>query len=781
MLIVQFAVFAGAMSFAILAAFWLIKERTKAAEQNQSLALSHADLKARRERDSALLNAPDQRVVLWSSKETAPEVLGFLPVAAGAPAKSKNFLAFGTWLAPESAALFDESVNRLRDNAESFDLTINTRLGAVIEAQGRTSGAHAFVRFIPLTGERAALANLEMEHTKLLQTFDTVQALFEAVSMPIWLRDGTGQLIWANKAYAGAVDAKDGIDAVSKGTSLFDKNERDAITATHRDDPVYRSRIPAIVSGDRKMLEVVDVAMAHGSAGIATDMNEIEQAHSRLRKTIESHARTLDQLATAVAIFDSSKHLRFFNSTFQQLWGVDPGFLHGEPDHSTFLNTLRKERKLPEQPDWKKWKDELFEVYQAVEPQEFWWYLPDGRTLRVIANPHPHDGVTWIFENVTDQIELESRYNSLIRIQGETLDHLSEAVAVFGPDGKLRLSNPAFQALWELKDLQLEESAHISEIVSHCAENVDNADVWDDLQTAITGLKDERGALKGRMEGNGEQFIDYALTPLPAGQSMLTLIDVSASVNVEKALVERNAALEQADDLKNAFIEHVSYELRSPLTNIIGFSELLGSPDFGRLNTKQKEYLDHINTSSSSLLAIVNNILDLATVDAGIMELELSEIEVASVVAAARDGVINRMREHNITLNTALDDSAGCFIGDENRLRQVLFNLLSNAVDYSPNGSEIALSCRGNDREIIFSVHDRGIGMPKEIRESVFNRFESHPSSRGRGGAGLGLAIVKSFVELHGGVTSLESKKGEGTVVTCRLPRNPELASLAAE
>ncbi len=779
--VVQFAVFAGAMSFAILSAFWMIRERAKTTNQNKILMLAHADIKARHERNLALLDAPDQRIALWSGAENVPEIMGTLPLSTGAPVKDTDFVAFGAWMDADSAQQFDRAVQNLRANAESFDLTISTQRGSVIEALGRTTGIYAFVRFIPLAGERAALANLEAEYTNLLQTFDTVQSLFEAIKMPVWLRDRNGRLVWVNSAYAFAVDAKNGVDAVEKNICLLDTNERDAVQLAHQKNEVFSARVPAVVAGDRRVLDVVDVALRHGSAGIATDMNEIEHAQSRLRKTIESHARTLDQLATAVAIFDSSKHLQFYNAAFQNLWNLDPAFLDAHPDHNTVLINLRTARMLPEQQDWQKWKDDLFDVYQGRDPCEHWWYLPDGRTIRVIANPHAHDGVTWVFENVTEELDLKSRYNALIQVQGETLDHLSEAVAVFAPDGTLRLSNPTFQTMWELSDNDLGENAHISTITRLCASRIEVPQSWENLQITITGLADERGSIAGRMKLNSGRSVDYALMPLPNGQSMVTFVDVSASVEVENVLVNRNTALEQADNLKNAFIEHVSYELRSPLTNIIGFAELLGSREFGALNTKQSEYLDHINSSSSSLLSIVNNILDLATVDAGIMELDLTRVSISGIIQAANDGIKDRMQERGITLDIKIQTADDVFVGDENRIRQVLFNLLSNAMTYSPDGSRILLTCMDEPDNVVFTVSDTGNGISEDDLETVFNRFESHPSLQRRGGAGLGLAIVKSFVELHGGTTELTSTKGKGTTVICKFPRKPILLSEAAE
>ncbi len=268
----------------------------------------------------------------------------------------------------------------------------------------------------------------------------------------------------------------------------------------------------------------------------------------------------------------------------------------------------------------------MMESYQSLEARESWWHLPDGRTLRVIANPHPQGGVTYIYENVTEQLDLESRYNALTRVQGETLDNLSEAVAVFGSDGRLRLWNPAFGRIWGLEEDQLSELPHVKEVVSACTLNETERDAWEQLAGNVTGLLDNRTQKVSRLERHNGDVVDYATVPLPDGGTLVTFVDVTDSVNVERALLEKNEALEQADQIKNAFIQHVSYELRSPLTNIIGFAQLLADPKFGELSDKQSEYADYIQSSSSALLAIINDILDLATLDAGIMELDLGKL-----------------------------------------------------------------------------------------------------------------------------------------------------------
>lgn len=214
---------------------------------------------------------------------------------------------------------------------------------------------------------------------------------------------------------------------------------------------------------------MTDVSAETGSIGLGVDLTEVQAVREELNRTLKSHAETLDQLSTAVAIFDPEMKLQFFNQAFAKLWSLDTAWLESQPSNTLILDRLRSEGKLPEQPEWRKWKDSVLSAYRAVEPQEHMWHLPDTRTMRVVANPHPQGGVTWFFENMTEKFELEGRYNTLIKVQGETLDHLAEAVAVFGSDGRIRLSNPSFADLWALPMPLIVEGTHISSIAKICS------------------------------------------------------------------------------------------------------------------------------------------------------------------------------------------------------------------------------------------------------------------------------------------------------------------------
>jgi signal transduction histidine kinase len=210
--------------------------------------------------------------------------------------------------------------------------------------------------------------------------------------------------------------------------------------------------------------------------------------------------------------------------------------------------------------------------------------------------------------------------------------------------------------------------------------------------------------------------------------------------------------------------------MRSPLTNIIGFAHFLGDPAFGPLSEKQREYLGYMTASTNALLALINDILDLATIDAGAMTLNLGMVDIRSAMDSAAEGIQDRLVNGDLTLRIQAPSEIGGFEADERRLRQVLFNLLSNAAGFSPHGGVIVLSAERRPDAVVFTVTDNGPGIPNDVQDKVFDWFETHSLGSDHRGSGLGLSLVRSFVELHGGSVTLTSAIGRGTTVTCTFP-----------
>ena len=779
--VVNFAMVIGAISAAMISAIWLIRERGKIDNENVGLRAALADTNAKLSRYQALIVDRDRQIVVWDGVGMPAEVLGNLSPETGAPQKPSEFLAFGRWLEPRSAAGLDEAVDTLRTQAAHFDLILETVRGHVIEAQGRVSGGRAFVRFVALSNVRAELATLKSERDRLLASLDTFQALLDVIDMPVWLRGVDSQLLWVNNAYVDAVEGSDRQEVIDRSLELLGTAARERVRASVTPERPFIDKLSTVIHGHRRFLEVADVRTQVGNAGLALDISIAEELREELKRTLRSHAETLDHLATPVAIFDRDQRLQFHNQAFQQLWELDTPFLASRPDNGEFLERLRVDGKLPEPHSWRDWKEQVLSVYRAVETTPHLWHLPDGQTLNVFANAHPQGGVTWVFENLTEKVDLQTKYNTLLQVQGETIDQLAEGVAVFGPDGKIRLSNPSFRALWGLNEQEVTPGTHIRKIAQTCEPSYHGPEGWKFFAGEITGFEEERRSREGRIELATGLILDYAMVPLPNGQTMIAFVNVTDSVGAERMLTEKNEALRKADVLKNEFVQHVSYELRTPLTNIIGFTDLLKTPGTGDLNERQAEYLDHISTSSSVLLTIVNDILDLATVDAGIMRLDAATVDIARLFAEAADQISDRLKENSLRLEIDTTHAPAEMVGDYQRLKQILFKLLMNAANFAPDGSVVRLGCSQDDGSIVFSVSDSGPGIPEEARKDVFARFETHGQGGRRRGAGLGLSIVQSFVGLHHGTVSIEGGEAEGATIVCRFPTDRPLARQAAQ
>jgi len=761
--------FAGLLCFAVLATIVLIRTRRSVGPRDDVIALQ-----AEIDRYKALLLLEPQLLVAWPAAGDRPEILGDSTIVASAPSPSaapERVLAFGSWLEPAAAQRIEQAVATLRNEGRAFVMTLTTTAGRPIEAEGRAVGGRAVLRLRDVGGIERELIDLAARHDKLNADVEILKALLESLPAPAWARDAERRLIFANSAYARAVEAVDPADAVVRELELLDRAGRDELAQSRASGETFTKRLPAIVAGERRIFDVMEAPSGAGSAGIAIDRTEAETMRTELRRMIEAHRRVLDQLATGVAIFNADRKLIFYNTAFRALFDLNPGLLDQTPTDTAVLDTLRSARKLPEEQDFRQWKQQLYEAYRAIEPKEHMWHLPDGRTLRVVTTPNPEGGVTYLYDDVTERLDMHRRYDALIKVQSETLDYLGEAVAVFGSDGRVRLHNPAFQRMWKLTPEALDAHPHIEAVTAWSQALHDENSVWRMLRGAVTAI-DGREPIGARIERRDGMTIDLATMPLPDGATLVTFKDISDTVNVERALRERNEALVAADEIKIEFVHHVSYELRSPLTNIIGFANLLGDPIFGPLTDKQHEYLGYITTSTNALLAIINNILDLATIDAGAMNLNLSEVDIRASMDAAAEGILDRLVKSRITLDIQTSSGIGSFSADERRLRQVLFNLLSNAVGFSPDGETVTLSAERRGDVVVFAVTDRGPGIEPERQDKVFEMFETDSQGSQHRGTGLGLSLVRSFVELHGGTVTIESSAGHGTTVMCEFPAN---------
>jgi signal transduction histidine kinase len=721
----------------------------------------------------AIIRAEPQVLIFWEQGQAVRIVAHTLTGVPGLPENNTEILRFGHWLEAKGAMSLKASLDQLFASGRAFNLILKTLAGGTVEAEGRAAGGRAVLRLKDIAGYKLELSTIGEQHATLARDIRSSRALLNTLPMPVWLRAADGRINWVNAAYVSAVDAQSEAEVVDRQIELLESRQRKSVAKSMAQGESYRARVHLVAGGERRPHDIVVLPVDGVMAGAAIDVTALENVQGELERQIAAYDRTLHRVETAVAIFNRDQQLVFFNDAYRTLWQLDSDWLRTKPTDSAILDRLREQGKLPPVVNYRDWKTRVLACYQTGAELEDGWHLTDGRILHVMAEQRPDGGVTYLFADETERISLESRYNAFIDVQRETLDSLTEGVAVFGTDGRLKLYNVAFSNIWKIAPRRLAEFPHIDEVIGLTSQLHSDPGTWSRVGRAVTAFLDERETFEGQMTRTDLSVVDYALMPLPDGATLLTFADVTNAHRAERALVERNEALIAADRLKTQFIGHISYELRTPLTNIIGFSELLASPYMGDLNEKQREYVADIMTSSKTLLAIIDDILDLATIDAGSLELRLTPVGVRTVIDSAILGIRERAIRSRLTIEIAVADDVTEFMADEARMRQVLYNLLSNAVGFSKAGDTVQLTCWRDHGDVIFSVQDSGVGIPKDQIDRVFQRFESRSQGSKHRGAGLGLSIVKSLIELHGGAIDIKSEESRGTLVTVRLPERP--------
>lgn len=721
----------------------------------------------------AIIRAEPQVLIFWEQGQAVRIVSHTLTGIAGLPEHHTEILRFGQWLEASSAQALKSALEKLFVNGRSFSIILKTTLGGVIEGEGGTAGGRAVLRLKDVAGYKQEIARIGEKHAAFARDIRSSRALLNTLPMPVWLRAPDGRLIWVNTAYVNAVDAKSELEVLERQIELLETRQRKAVAKSIAAGQRYKARVHLVAGGERKPHDIVVLPVDSMTAGAAIDVTDIETAQGELERQMQAYDRTLDRVETAVAIFNREQQLVFFNAAFINLWSLDTDWLATRPSDGAILDRLREIGVLQPVVSHRDWKAQVLACYRTGESLEDTWHLTDGRIVHVMAEQRPDGGVTYLFADETERIALESRYNGLIDVQRETIDSLKEGVVVFGTDGRLKLFNKAFCEIWRMPSGKLGEMPHIGEVIAAAQTLHPDNDTWLRIGRSVTAFLDEREDFTGQMTRTDGVVIDFALMPLSDGATLLTFANVTDAKRAEQALVERNEALVAADRLKTNFIGHISRELRTPLTSMIGFAEMLASPMFGDLNDKQREYLTDIMSSSKTLRSIIDDILDLATIDAGTLQLKLAPVGARALIDAAILGIRERAIRSRLTIDIAVADDVTEFMADEARMRQILYNLMSNAVGFSKLNSTVRLRNWREDGYIIFSVEDEGIGIPKDQIPGVFQRFESHSRGSDHRGAGIGLSIVKSLVELHGGSIDFSSEEGYGTRVTVRIPERP--------
>lgn len=675
-------------------------------------------------------------------------------------------------LSEESQTLFTHQIHKCAENQTCTPLVLKTK-------------SQMFIECTPLIGGKSPVmfvmrdVSPHYRHTQMVENDNETlkvdvrrySMLLNTTSELIWVRDKTLAIVYGNLAYFRVVDEQGGSPKMVV-PELHTNGRRMAEKAKETNQP-QRERRHIVVEGARKLFQISELPMPDGGViGFARDITELEETQQEIERHMSAQSVFLESSTSAMAIFGRDMRLRSYNNAYSTLWRLDESFLDSQPSFGEVLEVLREKRKLPEQANFRAFKEQRIRLFtDLLEPNEEFYYLPDGKTLRVVAIPHGEGGLMFAYEDVTDRLALERSYNTLIAVQSETLDNLHEGIIVFGENGRLRLFNPVFAHLWQVEENLLQDEIHIADVLE-LSRHLFRTDDWPLYKQEFIGRVQSRTLYATRLERADGSVLNTSVVPLPDGGTLLTFNDITDSTLVERSLREKNEALQAADRLKTEFLANVSYELRSPLTSISGFSEMLRQDYFGELTARQREYIEGIHESSQHLMHLINDILDLASIEAGYMTLDIRDVAIEPMLRSVLALLNERMKRFSIHAELVCPPDIGRMLADETRLRQVMFHLLSNAVKYSHNDGKVTIGASREEGRIKLFVTDEGPGIEESEQQAVFDKFHrSGNRASSTSGTGLGLSMVKSFIELHGGYVELDSVLGRGTTVSCYLPQ----------
>jgi signal transduction histidine kinase len=580
----------------------------------------------------------------------------------------------------------------------------------------------------------------------------------DSLPLIMWVADKDNKLIAINKTYAKILNIKDKRYIIKNNIQIIQKNELSAITTE-------KIRLKTVVNGSRYIYEVTKFIRYNKNCYIAIDVTNREDQFEILNKQVLAHQHLLDKITTAVAIFSQEKKINFYNEAYVKLWRINEEWLQSNPSDIEILDYLRNKNQIPDQIDYKKWRSDYLKIYEFDTNSEEWWHTPDGKSIRLLKQPNPIGGVTYLYEDLTEKLNLQSDYNTLYTIQKQTIENLYEGIALFGTDGKLKLYNPSFAKLWNLEINYLDEGPHIESIINILEENGVNKDLWSNIYNNIISSENDRVAITGEIKVKNDKTINYRSVILPDSAVLYSFNDITDKTKVEDALREKNKALIDAGNIKNTFMGHISYELRAPLTNIIGFSEILSNQNFGKINKKQADYLNDIQISSKELHSLIDDILDLTAIDSGGLKLNYENIKIQESLDIIKSDIHSTLGFNNIKIIFDIDNPIQEIEMDKYCFQKIIRNLLTTTINSSPPNNKIELKIYKKNNHIEIVTYDQWQGIA-----TIINPISTKTDNNEFTATGIGLSIIKRFVEIHNGEISIINNNNNDFGVRIRLP-----------
>ena len=538
--------------------------------------------------------------------------------------------------------------------------------------------------------------SLRLECKMLTSSVTNYKKAFDHLPIPIWIRQDH-ELLYVNPKCANMFYDSSKLSSPSNAPQIF---VRDLRCLTDKNT----LPIPLIDEGKRQFYSFHE---AHSSknqgraitVGFGHDETKTIEKEKEVKYQASAYTKVLETLSAGVSIYDHNQRLIYFNQAYQHMFDFEPDWLIKTPTLGDVLDNLRSRRLLPEQAEYSLYKQEQIRMLKTLMHEfENLNHLPDGRIIREILAPHPLGGCFYIFEDVTDRINLEQKHNTQLAVQKATLDNLFEGIAVFGPDHRLQFTNRAFFDLWHIDKDRLTPGQHLSDVAEMARKYLENQNDWKRYKNRVMQIVTDRIPKHRLIRRNDNSTLEFSYIPLPDGSHMMSYRDITDRIELKTAYEERIKAQKESEQLKSEFISNMSFEMRSPLSTIIGYTDLLLNSVSSQhtLSAEQLSYCRDIHVSSTQLLNLVNNILDLAMIESGHIKLNKTSQNFWDLFKDTIDRYNQQIDPELSPISITFPESVAMIKADKKYLSKALETLLINTSSFYNEGKPVSLDLEEN-------------------------------------------------------------------------------------
>lgn len=505
------AIVASSVILGIICSIWAVVTHIRSTGFRQSmraaLSRAQADIRFR----EAMITA-------------CPEAIAILGSDIGAPLSYRGGAGLlQSCLDGPDAATLAAKLEILLASGTAFTLSVRTASLPAVTVRGCAVGSRAAVFF-------------RVDKTAAEPEADFCAAL-EALPQPAWIRNKHLVLTWANRAFLAATGSPTLRDAQLSNAAL-DASERDLARAASEGADVVGARRYAVIEGERRALAIDMRRLPDKSvAGFAVDTTELAKSQARLQLSADAFGAVLNTLETAVAIFGADQRLVTYNTAYVRMWHLPESWLDAHPTLGDVLDRLRELRFVPEQRNFAAWKQEhMLQFVEADQHVMETWHLPSGMSVDVRSQPYMLGGAVYLFRDISERLRNEASHQLLLQSHRAVLNTMVDATALFGPDGRLKIHNDAFAALWRLQDAELAGEPHLTRVADLCASRIGRDGIWSMISAGVNAAEPERLGEWGQLARADGKSMTLGLTRLPDGATLVTFTDVTDLRNFESLL-----------------------------------------------------------------------------------------------------------------------------------------------------------------------------------------------------------------------------------------------------